>query len=136
MKRRYLLVLLMPLLSFSCAILDHDADRPVLGDIKWTLSAIEEKKYNLGDKTILEFDIRERTAKGKAACNDFSAEYEPLTDNRISFSEIISTKMYCEGVMDIEHQILTNLSKVKRYEIKADKLYMYGDAQLLLTFKR
>jgi heat shock protein HslJ len=136
MKHKYLLLLLISITLFSCAALDQDGDRPVLGGIKWTLSAIEGKSYSLGDKAVIEFDTKENSVKGKAACNGFSAEYEPLTDNRITFSEITSTKMYCEGVMDIENQMLTNLSKVKRYEIKAGKLYLFGDDHLLLTFKK
>ncbi|HXI01291.1 MAG TPA: META domain-containing protein [Sphingobacteriaceae bacterium] len=135
MKHKYLL-LLIPFLSFSCTVLDQTADRPVLGGIKWTLSAIEGKMYNLGDKTTIEFDIKEHTAKGKAACNGFSADYEPLTDSRISFVNVTSTKMFCDGLMDIEQDIMTHLRKIKRYEIKADKLYLYGEANLLLTFKR
>jgi heat shock protein HslJ len=135
MKYRYLL-LLLPVWFSSCAVLDNDADRPVLGDTKWILTAMEGRVYNLGDRTMLEFDTKERKITGKAACNGFSGEYEPLTDNRLSFVNIVSTKMFCDGVMDIENQMLTNLGKVKRYEIKADKLYLYGEANLLLTFKR
>lgn len=120
----------------SCAALNQEGDRPDLGGIKWTLSAIVQKNYNLGDKTIIQFDTKDSKVTGKAACNGFSADYETLTDNRIHFLDIISTKMYCEGIMDIENQMLTNLRKVKRYEIKADKLYLYGEAELLLTFKR
>ena len=136
MKHAYLLLFLLPFVFGSCAALDQQGDRPELGGIKWILTSIEGKTYNLGDKTTIEFDTKENKVNGNAACNGYSAEYETLTDNRIRFLEIISTKMYCEGVMDIENQMLTNLTKIKRYEIKADKLYLYGEANVLLTFKR
>lgn len=136
MKRSYLLLFLLPFFLASCAALDRKADLPVLGGIKWTLSAIEGKSYNLGEKTVIEFDTKEYTISGKAGCNGFSAEYEAFTDNRITIEEIASTKMYCEGLMAVENQMLTNLREVKRYEIKADKLYLYGETHVLLTFER
>ncbi|HEY1024376.1 MAG TPA: META domain-containing protein [Sphingobacteriaceae bacterium] len=121
---------------YSCKVLDGTADRQVLGEnTQWVLTAIAEKPVSI-ENAYLRFDTKEHRISGKAACNGFSAEYEIFTENRITFSEISSTKMYCEGLMDEESEILTNLRSVKRYEIKADRLYFYSDGGLLLTFKR
>lgn len=130
-------VLITLVFCCSCKALNSTNDSQVLGDnTRWMLTAIEQKSLNLSEQAYLQFNTKEYTISGKAACNTFSAEYEMLTGNRITVSDIISTKMYCEGAMDEENQILTNLRDVIRYEIKADKLYLFGDEGLLLTFER
>lgn len=120
----------------SCKVLNSATDRQVLGEnTHWALTSIANKPNDI-ESAYLKFDTKDHKVSGKAACNGFSAAYELFTDNRIVFSEITSTKMYCEGLMDEENAILTNLQHVKRYEIKADRLYFYGDEGLLLTYKR
>lgn len=133
---KHLLFLLAPvILLTACATIKSESDIPKLGESVWNLIAIDKKSVNFGDKAFIKFDEKESRSSGKALCNSFFSEYEMIR-NKISFSNIGSTKMYCEGMMDEENQIIANLQKTNRYDIKLDFLYLYSENQLLLTFKR
>ena len=133
--KRSMLVLLSFLMCTSCEVLKSDTDSPKLSNTKWTLHSIKERVVNLGDKAYLNFDEKNNRISGKAACNSFSGEYA-IVKQTIKFESIGSTKMYCEGLMDKENEIITALNDARRYEIKANMLYLYSTDQLLLTFKR
>ena len=102
---------------------------------RWTLTAIKHKPINSEGKAFLEFE-KNLDVKGKAFCNSISAEYELMGKDQLSFSGIVSTKMFCDGVMNLENEMITNLQAVKRYEIKNGLLYLHGSESLLLTFKK
>ncbi len=131
---KYLLFLSVCFLS-GCSALKPGSDIPKLGESVWNLTAIAQKPVNFDDRAFINFDEKENKASGKALCNSFFAEYEMIR-NMISFSGIGSTKMYCEGMMDEENQIISALQKTNRYEVKADFLYLYAHEKLVLTFKR
>jgi len=119
----------------SCNAVQHTSDIPKLGESNWKLIAIEQKPVNFGDRAYLKFDEKENKVSGKAVCNSFSSDYE-MVGQKITFSGINSTKMYCEGIMDDENQIITQLQKTSRHEVKSDKLYFYDEGKVVLTFKR
>lgn len=119
----------------GCSIINQKSDHANLGDTTWKLISINQNPVSLGENAIIEFDEKESKVSGIAACNSFGASYEMLR-NAIKFEGIITTKKYCEGKMDEENQIITNLQNVTHYNVKADKLYFYGKDQLLLTYKR
>jgi len=129
----YLLLVIISLAS--CSALQPTADLPKLGESEWKLVAILHKPVNFGDRAFLKFDEKENKISGKAVCNSFFSEYE-MIGNKIKFDGIGSTKMYCEGIMDDEHQIITQLQSTSRYEVKSDMLYFYAGDTLALTFKR
>jgi len=119
----------------SCSALQPTADLPKLGSSNWKLVSIEHKPVNYGDRAFLKFDEKESKVSGKAVCNSFSSGYE-MIGKKITFDAIGSTKMYCEGIMNDEHQIISQLQKTSRYEVKSDMLYFYSGEKLVLTFKR
>ncbi len=119
----------------SCKALEPDADLPKLGESVWKLTAINQKPASYGDAAFIKFDEKENKISGKAVCNSIFSDYE-MIKQKVTFTEIGSTKMYCEGKMDDENQIITNLQKTTRYEVKADFLYLYAGEILVLTFKR
>ena len=119
---------------YACQVLKESADNPNLEGSIWKLVAINEKPYIRANNTaFIKFDDDKIT--GKAGCNTFGGGIEQIR-NQIAFEEIITTKMFCEGLMDEENNILSNLQKVKRYEVKADMLYLYDLDRLLLTYRR
>ena len=135
MRILQLLALLTIWASSSCSIMNQQADFAELGGSQWKLISIDGSPMSLGDNAILTFDEKENKINGVAACNKFSADYEMLR-KALKFGSIISTKMYCEGKMDEENKIISNLQNVTRYEVKANMLYLYSQDQLLLTYKR
>jgi heat shock protein HslJ len=129
----YILVWLLALTA--CTAIRSTSDLPKLGESVWNLSSIEQRPVNFKDRAFIKFDENESKVSGKAVCNSYFSAYE-MIGNKITFGSVGSTKMYCEGMMDEENQIISNLQKVTRYEVKSDFLYMYAGDSLVLTFKR
>jgi heat shock protein HslJ len=127
--------LFLLILSSSCSIMNQKADYVNLGESQWTLMSIQGSPISLGGDAVLSFDEKESTISGVAACNSFTAEYEMMR-KAVKFLSIVSTKKYCEGRMDEENKIISNLQLVTRYDVKANMLYLYSQDQLLLTYKR
>lgn len=126
---------LLFLVISSCSIIKGSADNPKLQDQRWEIVAINQKPISLKG-AFIEFNESKRKAAGKAACNSFSSDYETGTNNQLTFGDIVTTKMYCEGVMDTENEIITNLQQIKNYQIKSDMLYLYNGTELIFTLKR
>lgn len=121
----------------SCSALRPADEIITLGDHKWVLTAIGHKPMmSTSEKAYLKFDEEELEVKGKAFCNSIGASYELMGKDQLTFDEFTSTKMYCEGVMNLESEMISNLREVKRYEIRNGMLYLYGSDKVLLTFKR
>ncbi len=128
-------LLLCLILLSGCSALKPSSDLENLGESTWNLTAIEQRPVNFDGRAFIKFDEKENKISGKALCNSYFSEYE-MIGKKITFGSIGSTKMYCEGMMDEENQIVTNLQKTKRYEVKSDFLYFYSSEKLVLTFKR
>jgi heat shock protein HslJ len=129
----YLLLCLF--LITSCSALKPNSDLPKLGESVWNLTAIEQRPVNFDGRAFIKFNEKENRISGKALCNSYFSDYE-MIGQKITFSSVGSTKMYCEGMMDEENQIITQLQKTKRYEVKSDFLYFYSGEKVVLTFKR
>ncbi|MEJ7778581.1 MAG: META domain-containing protein [Daejeonella sp.] len=128
-------LLLCLLVLSGCSAINSSADLPRLGESTWNLTAIEQRPVNFNGRAFIKFDEKESKISGKALCNSYFSEYE-MIGKKVTFSSVGSTKMYCEGMMDEENQIITNLQKTKRYDVKSDFLYFYAGEKLVLTFKR
>jgi heat shock protein HslJ len=122
------------LLFASCDAIKPGNEVVKLEERKWQLVQINHKPVAADKIAYLELD--DSKVKGKAFCNGFGGEYERAAANQLTFSGLISTKMYCEGVMDLENQMVTNLQEVKRFEIRNGMLYLYNSDELLLVFKK
>ncbi|WP_207425639.1 META domain-containing protein [Pedobacter sp. SYSU D00535] len=133
---RYFLLAIALITLTNCNALKPDRGILSLGGQKWTLTAIAHKPVDGSGKAVLEFDEKELEVKGKAFCNSISAEFELMGSDQITFQDIVSTKMYCEGLMDEEQELLSNLREVRRYDIKNGMLYLYSTDVLLLTFRK
>ncbi len=74
---------------------------------------------------------------GNAGCNDYFANYE-VDGNKLSFSAIGSTKMFCgDGLMAEESAFLSALEKAASYRITGDSLQIYAaDDTTLISFSR
>lgn len=133
--KKFRIIILGLLVLSGCRAFNEGSDQPQLADVQWQLIALNQKTSDLGSKAFIRFNNKDLKITGRAACNSIFADYE-ITGNKISFAGIGSTKMYCEGLMDQENQIITNLEKVRRFEIKYGLLYLYGSDDLLLTYKK
>lgn len=103
---------------------------------KWWLTSI----HNAGatepvtqQKAFIRFDDVKNSAGGNGGCNVFGSTLT-LSKDKLSVSQIFSTKMYCEQFQRMEDQFLALLATVNRYEIMDGGLKLFKDNELLLEF--
>jgi heat shock protein HslJ len=71
---------------------------------------------------------------GKAACNTYGSTYT-VDGDAITFEAPISTKMFCEGLMDLETSFLGALEGAVRFEQTGTELKIwYGDGSSVMTY--
>jgi heat shock protein HslJ len=102
----------------------------------WSLQKIytENGAEEVNTKAFIKLDEEKKQAGGNGSCNTFGSSFI-ITNNEISFKNIFSTKMYCEGVQQTENTFFKQLEKVNRFEVKDKRLLFYRDNQILLEFK-
>jgi heat shock protein HslJ len=72
----------------------------------------------------------EKKAFGSGGCNRFSADYTTSKTHAIRFSQLISTKMACEGI-DYEYSFFAALERVDNYSAGKDTLYLKAGEETL-----
>ena len=59
----------------------------------------------------------DRTFRGNVGCNIFSGNWKPSIDGELSFSNIVSTEMYCEEIWEQETAVIGLFSKNVKLQI-------------------
>ena len=80
------------------------------------------------------FHLNDNTLNGNDGCNRLSANYT-LENEKLSFSKMISTRMFCKQSMQQADEFLKALGKIDRMQIKEDKLILYNGDIELVSFK-
>lgn len=82
------------------------------------------------------FDLEEQSAYGYVGCNRFSSGFTQ-DGGMLHFNRSISTKMYCEGKMEIEDQVLRSLEEVTGVRHDNGNLVLHSsDNKGLITIKK
>ena len=107
-----------------------------LYDTKWNLKKIHTATgtEDVATKAFIKFNQEKGSAGGNGSCNSFGSN-AAVSENKVNFTNIFSTKMYCEGVQETENAFLKLLATVSRYELKNKALLLYRDKDLLLEFE-
>lgn len=108
-----------------------------LRDKKWVLDSIKNRRtFAAITGAFVAFDPNKGSAGGNTGCNVFGGSYTS-SNNTIAVADIISTMRACEegDKMEVEREFLDGLRKSNRYEMRDARLFMYRDAQLLLTLR-
>lgn len=72
---------------------------------------------------------------GFAGCNRFFGSYE-LSESKIQFSGIGSTKMFCQDKSATEDKYLKALSEVQSFRSGSGKLFLLAGEKTVLEFKK
>ena len=110
--------------------------RVSLEDRKWVLAAMKGVPVSrLGKGAFLSFDADKKSAGGNSSCNVFGGSYT-ATSSTLQITDVVSTMRACieDERMDIEREFLESLRQANRYDIQRDKLMLYRNQRLLLTF--
>jgi heat shock protein HslJ len=105
-------------------------------DMKWNLKKMHTPSGTdiVNTKAFIKFNKEKGSAGGNGSCNNFGSTIT-LDGNKVSFSNIFSTKMYCEGIQSIEDAYFKDLQMVNRYEITENRLFLYHGQEILLEFE-
>lgn len=100
------------------------------------MTGVELKKENLlKGLPMFEFNLSEKRFGGHAGCNQISGGFD-LKGNKITFGNLISTKMACPD-MTVEQKILQVLNNKKFiYRIENLKLVLESDSGIKMIFKK
>jgi heat shock protein HslJ len=106
-----------------------------LYDKNWSLKKIhsETGAEEVNTKAFIKFNQEKKSAGGNGSCNSFGSSFT-ISNNTISFKNIFSTKMYCEGVQQTENSFFKQLEKVNRFEVNEKRLLLYQGDKILLEF--
>lgn len=107
-----------------------------LYETKWSLKKIyiKQETEEVNTKAFIKFNQQRQSAGGNGSCNTFGSSLT-VNGDKISFKDIFSTKMYCEGVQQIEDKFFQQLNKINRFEIKDKTLLLLRDDEVLLEFQ-
>ena len=123
---------------FSAFVMKKENSRQAspLYDTKWALKKIHTagNVEMVTGKAFIKFNQEKKSAGGNGGCNSFGSTIT-VSESMVSFKNIFSTKMYCEGVQETEDAFFKQLEKVNRFEIKDKELLLYLDKEVLLEFE-
>ncbi len=89
-----------------------------------------------GEGIILRFDSIKSEVVGNAGCNRFNSVYRHI-DHSIKFQQAISTKMYCEGKMEREKEIIEILPEISEVIRQNEEvLLLSAENELLLKLNK
>jgi heat shock protein HslJ len=75
------------------------------------------------------------SVNGTGGCNSFGGTYKAGSDGKISFSELASTLMACDGDMEAESAYFTALGKVQQFKTDQGQLtFTSADGKTTLVF--
>ncbi len=97
----------------------------------------ELKTLNVGGEDIIfRFDSIKNELTGNAGCNRFNSVYRHL-ETAITFQPAVSTKMYCEGKMEREKEIIDILPEISEIIKQNEELILLSaDNELLIKLKK
>ena len=136
MKQTIILLSAISVLAFSCkASKDTLNTDTSLYNVKWSLKKIHngDQSQAVATKAFIRFDKEKGSAGGNGSCNGYGSNFI-IQNDKVSFTNIFSTKMYCEAVQTIENKFFQGLQTANRFEVKEKSMFLYHDKQLLLEF--
>ncbi|GJM34700.1 MAG: hypothetical protein DHS20C18_37010 [Saprospiraceae bacterium] len=101
----------------------------------WALESLNGKTVDVTERPRLELFPGEERIGGFAGCNQFFGKMK-LDGQKVDFSGIGSTRMFCDGKMDLESQFLSALDATDQYVIKNLQLTLSQGNQQLMVLRK
>ncbi|WP_103327205.1 META domain-containing protein [Bacteroidetes bacterium endosymbiont of Geopemphigus sp.] len=125
--------LVIILILTSCGGLKNFPVSPDLYENKWVLEM--ENSLSKKNDIYLIFDKKNSRFGGFGGCSSIGGEYS-MVKGFIRFSKIFSTQKSCAESKDTESALLSLLEEANQIRMEKDKLYLYKEKILLLSFKK
>lgn len=135
-KKVYFLLLLLFVVLVGCNV---TTKQPVSNSLKrkWMLVEMEDFPRDTLVKYATYMDLTKSDSNGSAymGCNAIGFNCQILSKDKIKFSDVISTKMYCSQTSKIEDKFSTLIITMNRFSTKnAHKLELFNDEGKQLLF--
>ncbi len=107
----------------------------IVGNWKLTSMTVGEKPVSMVAPITL--NLKDTRIGGKGGCNSFGGSYSLKKPNRVEFSDMVSTKMYCEGASDIEQIYFSSLNHANTISVKKGELIIQNKKKgIILVFEK
>jgi len=90
-------------------------------DGKWSIHSIGTRVITSNDKAMMSFKGQQLSAT--VGCNNHSGTIKK-DGNKISFSDVFATEMYCQDLDALEKEMYTQLMNTSHYELSGELLYL------------
>lgn len=82
------------------------------------------------------FDTASKTLNATTSCNKLFGSYS-LSGSQLSFGNMGATKMYCEGRMELEKEMMQGITAVNGVKLQEDgSIGLMNDSQLLMSIRK
>lgn len=103
---------------------------------EWTLKSLPGEDLSVLTKPItLTFDTTHAKANGFAGCNQYFSSFT-TNQSSIEFSNMGSTKMFCQETMKIEDKFFTEMNNSNAFRVTGNKLQLLQGDRVLLEFEK
>lgn len=116
----------------------EDYSHKELLNSQWELVSINQTAIDTSLKApTLLFEANDGKVNGFAGCNQFFGTYN-LSSDTLSFSQLGSTKMFCEQSQDLENKYLEQLGKVTHFVVSQSgtTLTLLANAVPVMEFRK
>lgn len=108
-------------------------EAPVLEGKYWKLVRLNGKDVeNQRKEPHIKFDADNKRASGNGGCNQFSCSFENPGPKRLTFGNVMSTKMACIGG-SVEDEFFKVLQQTTIYSLTADELKLKNEFETTLA---
>lgn len=132
---RYLGLLFAVLLLSSCGSVQNTSEPPILNGA-YQLVQLQGEDISSQDLSFT-FDLTTDRVSGETSCNGFSANFLQK-GAKLSISQAMSTRMFCEGRMEMENKILQAVERAVSVKQEGKDLVFFSTegARLFTLNKR
>jgi heat shock protein HslJ len=132
--KRVIYIFAIAFAALSCGSTKEVEPLAILTGSTWQLSTINGTSVDASAYRTLPFInfTTDNKVMGNGGCNSFSGSYNLNDEGGINLSQLVSTKMACEGVNEAE--FITTLEKANMTKIDPDKLTLLTGVDEVLVF--
>ncbi|MFT4673857.1 MAG: heat shock protein HslJ [Patiriisocius sp.] len=134
MKQLFLIIIVFCLMASGCNETKKIIADAVETDLVGMYTVITINGGSISPAASLQFNNKDNAISGNSGCNDFGGTYKQDATT-IKIGQLVTTKAYCEKVMENEYALLNALKNVTLFDISEGVLTLYSkeDRKALLT---
>ena len=106
----------------------------------WLLVSIDNlstgKAQMIGSKAKAALYFETDSTYNGAFCNRYEGKYSQTNESGLKMYHASATKVYCVGLNKLENDLLNHYTRVTRFRIENNELFLFTNDNIRITFKR